>query len=277
MIPAYYSLMQFLPDLGRFEALNVGVVVMNENASDLRVRTTRELPGVAKCFGLGAWRVASAISAAQSMEQRLLGERFASPAEFDRFRRSRGNDIQFTVPKSMQAENLDEAVNSLFEELVTRRDRSNAESRGRRVPPQLEALFARLGERHPDRARIKPHLATMHAGLEIKADYAFKNGIWNIVKAERMPAKPKDIEELALRLQTVGELVHRDVLEYGAAKLIVVGSPATAERRDAEERIAALLRGLAAGTHAPSTSFVPSAEIDRFVQQIERDVTGGSS
>ena len=29
----YYSVMQFLPDLGRFEAVNVGVVVMNESAS----------------------------------------------------------------------------------------------------------------------------------------------------------------------------------------------------------------------------------------------------
>ncbi|MBK9386615.1 MAG: hypothetical protein IPN34_17520 [Planctomycetes bacterium] len=47
MITATYSLMKFIPDLGRFEALSLGVVVMNENASELRVRTTPDLPGVA--------------------------------------------------------------------------------------------------------------------------------------------------------------------------------------------------------------------------------------
>jgi hypothetical protein len=274
MSSTYYSVMQFFPDLGRFEAVNVGVVVMNEDASELRVRTTQELPGVGKCFGLDAWRVACAISAAKSMEIRLLGERFKSMAEFEHFLRSRGNDIQFTVPSWMRAENLDEAVNSLFDEVVTRPDRSNVETSGRRVPPQLQALFARLGEQHPDRTRVKPRLSTMHAGLEIKADYAFKNGIWNIVKAERIPSKTKDIDKLALRLHALGELIHCDVSNYEDAQLIVVGAPATAERREAEQHITTLLQGLAAGTHTASTSFVPFAEIDQFVRQVERDVTG---
>lgn len=110
---AYYSVIQFMPDAGRCEALNVGVVSYSRGGFP-KVKILDDYDHIAGYFGADAWQ----IKTATEMIATRLADRFDTIVALETFIAERANEIQLTPLRPMRGDMASNSIEELFKALV---------------------------------------------------------------------------------------------------------------------------------------------------------------
>ena len=263
MTQGFYCLIQYCPDFSRAETANVGLMLFQPEPVASAVRIVNDVRPAMKRLGRGG-DAATLLGSVQSMAYRIEREQFRSLEVLEKFVRTRGNQIQLTMPRSMRIDAIERDVENLFAEIVDA-TRPPERAVGKQMPPLLRA-FTALATRMPERVLIDHDFHVRDLGIPIHADYAYKNGRWNIVR--EMPTA-KDLVALrssAMGLSKEGELVRK--LEDGEGALVVVAttsarSEKAAEREQVFGEILDKLKG---------ATFVTNAQMPEFTKRVEAEL-----
>jgi len=130
---------------------------------------------------------------------------------------TRGNNLKLTDPRPMKVFNPQEDLDNLFAELVG----------GRSSAQPLEPLSAELNEvfhrlHGEGRARLDWSVKVPVLGRSLRVPYAFRNGVWNLVKPTTFSPKVNSAVGVAMRLALEGDLLQRHDDDEGKKRLIVV-------------------------------------------------------
>jgi hypothetical protein len=263
MSKGFYSLIQYCPDFGRAESANVGLAIIQFEPMATAVRIVADArPAIRRLRSKGHAEVV--LDDIQSMAYRIEHEQFGSLEALEKFVRTRGNQIQLTMPRSMRIDAIGRDIGRMFAELVDTSVPAKQVT-SEQAPPLLRA-FTGFRSLAPERVVINHDFRVRNLGIPIHADYAYKNGRWNLVR--EMPGL-KDIVALrsaAMGLSKEGELVRH--LDEGEGSLIVVAtsqarSEKAAEREQVFGEILEKLKGAA---------FVPSAKLSEFTERVETEL-----
>lgn len=261
MTQGFYSLVQYCPDASRAEAANVGLMIFQTAPAATAVRVVDDVRSVLKRLGQKE-EAATLLSIVQSMRNRIEREQFSSIEQVEHFVRTRGNQIQLTMPRPMRIGVIDRELDEMFDELVETRSLAVAAA-GRQVP-FLQRTFMDLERRLPARVSIRPEFHVPRLGISFQADYSYTNGQLHVV--QEMPRlSESDVAKNVFAFSKESELVHK--LD-GGGQLVVVSTMASRHRKlvEREREFGAMLGKLS------DAEFVPSAKVEQFAKKVEREL-----
>lgn len=272
MSQGFFSLIQYCPDASRAETANVGILIFQTEPPSTLVRIVDDVGPAMKRLGRRD-HTATLLSVVQSMRNRIELEGFRSLEALEKFVRTRANQIRLTMPRPMRIQEIEKDIDEMFAELVAAPETITAEAIPK-VPNLLAQTFARMAQRLPARVLISPELHVRGRDIAIRADYAYKNGCWNVVQEMPRHTGEKADDKLqlaALGLSKKGELVRK--LEEGEGKLVVVSTqvPASEKTAEREDMFGQMLSKLG---HA---EFVRGADLEKFTKRVESDLAGHRS
>lgn len=254
---ALYSLVQYVPDPGRAEAANAGVVLFVPETKQLEVSLSPTFKRVKAFFKLNESQYQRLKSAAKALDSRLVIARneFGSEADFAHFIAARADALRLTALRPMLVADVGSELNDLYAELVSDREAAPRTKRKPVLPSRLVELFARL-QREGKASR--PHrIAVPHARKKFHVDATFDNGVRNYIRAEPL------VESRLADLGFHGQLISKHPIDDYEGRLVVVAATPETDLR-LELRFAETL----ADFH---TRFVPFRDADRFAEEVERD------
>jgi hypothetical protein len=116
----HFSLIQFVPDRGRAEGANVGVVVVCPKLGAVRVLMSEGNDSPKRRFGnavVDEWQLDFAKTA---LEYRLIADLTEHPTleALERIRELEGNALTMTVPRTVAVDDVKRVASKLFNELV---------------------------------------------------------------------------------------------------------------------------------------------------------------
>ena len=116
----YYSVIQYCPDLGRFEAANVGVLLFCPEKHFIRALTSNNNGRIIRFFGSEGHDLARINTFKRGLEDRLQKEvsTIKSVEDLQQFIALRANVLQITPPNSMKVCDPEEDLRNLFEEII---------------------------------------------------------------------------------------------------------------------------------------------------------------
>lgn len=243
MANAFYSLIQFSPDHGRQEALNIGSVVFCPDPHALDVRLTDG-------FGLYAsgsygYDIPLFEASKRAFRQRLLdvGERFRDSSDLASFRASGTNPISLSPPRAMVVRDFAADALGVFRSLVTgevseRHDKVKVH-RGPRVATSLKHAFRSRGI--SDLVDDDVNVVVPAFGTSLKVPFGYQNGRYNLVEPVDFSLQSVDAREQRMSWYAVGGRSIFEVpdSEHGKRQLIVVAR--MPEDLDAASRITSVL------------------------------------
>ena len=121
MTRGFYSVIQYVPDRFRAEAVNLGLVLLCPDPHSLRFRLSTTFDRVERLFRTNDSELANLKLSVQSMHARLasLTTTLRTVDELTVFAASRGNDIRLTEPRLAKLESIDADFERLFASLVS--------------------------------------------------------------------------------------------------------------------------------------------------------------
>lgn len=128
MTKGYYSLLQYCPDFSRAEAADLGLVFLQPEPAAAAVSVVEKVGFVTKRLGLRL-STAAVSDDVQSIAHRIRYEQFRSMEDLEQFVRTRGNQIQMTMPRSMRIDEIENDADAAFAEV-----RSPSRSGGSNAP-----------------------------------------------------------------------------------------------------------------------------------------------
>jgi len=266
----YYSLIQFCPDRGRAEAVNIGLLLFVPDTGHLDIRTVRTTGRVARVFGRGAvdpWWLKTAREAfVRGMRTEHKAGRFAVASDLDKYLATLGNDI---IPTPLRATRVDDTAADMAR-LFARLVELTPEPPKRDVPPvarPIDDVFTDLSMRM---VRVGIGRSFRITGLDyrIKSDYDYRNGTANLIRLLRVgSSRPGRAVKEAIDLG--GESVQVEnhlIIDRRRAKLIVVVTPEvpSEKTREVEQEIRRIDRDYPA-------QYVLSDEIPDFADRVRAE------
>src|SRR5581483_12084757 len=118
---AFYSVIQYIPDRFRAEAVNVGLLLYREEPRFLRARIVENHRRLKRVFGVSG----NALATVRLSEQNLLhringsGEDIASLDDLKAFIATRANDLRLTEPRLAMVSEIEADFARLFAQLAT--------------------------------------------------------------------------------------------------------------------------------------------------------------
>ena len=118
MSRGFYSVIQYVPDRFRAEAVNLGLVLLCPDPHALRFRLSTDFDRVKRLFQVNEADLKISV---ESMHARLesLTTTMRTADELAVFAASRGNDIRLTEPRLAKLESIDADFERLFASLVS--------------------------------------------------------------------------------------------------------------------------------------------------------------
>jgi len=256
----YYSIMQYCPDASRGEAANVGVVLFCPERNFLAAKVAEGNDRIARFFGRSSFDAVRVNHAKQAIANRLHSERerFRTLEDWMQFVETRANDIVLTAPRPMKVLNPTVDLEELFTGLVGGRQTRPLQERS-----QLGAHLKTLFNRDDLKAKIlrNEKVSIPITGTLLKAPYAFKNGVLNLVRP--LPMTGSVLTE-AHKLAIDGDLLNKHSKEMGrpAKLLVAIATPETPERVKERETVEKLF------TDYHLTYYVEE-ELDKLAYDVE--------
>jgi hypothetical protein len=259
---AFYSLLQYVPDGGRGEAANAGVVLFVPETGAVEVRTTPTLARVKKFFSPGKddlQRIRLALKSAEHRLKSAQGE-FKSEEDFARFVAARADAIRLTTPRLVVASELALKLAELYRELVG----EEAESRVRAgksvpLPSHVAVVFGRLEA--AGKLWRPGRLLVPETKSRIEIPLAFKNGRVNYVLPQSLAPANRPEEKLP-KLGFHGLLIHQHEINDEAGKLVVLSADEKADH-ETERHFAEVLDDF-------HVRFVPYDRAEEFAEEVEK-------
>lgn len=262
---AYYSLIQFCPDVMRLEAVNVGVVLFCPSLDFLSAKTTSKIGRASQLIATEDIARGSMLSALRGIESRLTVDRdaFENIEDLQRFVATRGNTLRMTEPRSRKVRHPKEELAELYDRLVEEPSAANM-AITRTIPgpsfPNVDTTFRRLADEGRAFVNYSTHLPVL--GTSFDVPYAYENGSLNLVETKRFrKANAKSVLELAMR----GSLVKKHGLEdHKKAKLIVLTAFEDAAKGEFSNHVDKLFKEY-------KVKHVPENRLDEFMEEVEAE------
>lgn len=117
---AFYSVVQYVPDRFRAEAVNVGLVLLQLEPHAIRSRMTDNFDRVQRLFRSARRDLKNLEFSIASLNNRVENSpcEFRTEKELSAFAASRANDLRLTHPRLTMLENLEADFERLFSALV---------------------------------------------------------------------------------------------------------------------------------------------------------------
>jgi hypothetical protein len=263
--PGYYSLVQFCPDHSRLEAVNVGVVLFCPALSFLDLRLADNNDRVARVFRPRIVRSGDLDSAKKALADRLHAEAYRprTPEEFEKFVFTRGNALLLTPPRPTRVDHPEDDLNALFQELVLPPS-TRKTPRFRVVSPELARVFAQLALEGRAQRNVKARVPVV--GKEIRAPFAYRNGVLHLVKPHLFSAEEGAATSAAMKLAVEGDLLARHGTDAEGEKhlVIVAGFPREKESQAIRQRVLGVLGEYKVRSVTPE-------QVASFAEEVKRE------
>ena len=262
MARALYSVVQYVPDGGRAEAANAGVVLFVPSSRWLEVRISPTLERVRHFFRPGRQELRRVELALEAFKHRmeLARSEFQSEDDLAAFAAARADAIRLTPPRLVVVEEPLSAIETLYVELVGDRERAlAAAAHAHSLPPSVAEVFGRLEAQRKIWRPGKIQLPTINRSFEVPI--AYQNGRVNYVCPESLAAGGK-LDDRMAKLGFSGQLIYRHPIGDQQGQLVVLSADPAADP-DAERRYGATLEEF-------SVRFVPHEQAQQFATEVER-------
>lgn len=260
---SFYSIMQYVPDSGRAEAANVGVVLFVPAERRIEIRTSPNLERVRKFFAPGKPQLQRVQLGIEALKNRLyMGkEEFTDESAFAQFVAARADVVRLTAPRLAMISAAVSDLNDLYADLV-----GDVES-GRQLADSMEVLPTRvaevLGRLEAAHKVWRPGAISIpKSRRKFEVDFAYQNGVLNYVKTEALAGNVR-IESRLEKLGFNGQLIHEHPPQVGQSQRLVVLSSDPAASREVEDRFESTLSEF-------HVRFVPYRHADDFATEIEQ-------
>jgi hypothetical protein len=259
---AFYCVVQFVPDPGRAEAANAGVVLFVPSLQWLEIRVSPTLERVRQFFRPDRHELTRIQMALESLKHRMelaRGE-FASEEELAQFVAARADAMRLTAPRLVKVREPYSDLHALYEKLVGDFERTRvAPSPLSLLPRQVAETFGRLEGLGKLWRPLAIQVPTLKRQFDVAA--AYENGRTNYVRLESLtPGK-----RLGSRMQSLGfhgRLIYQHPIDGKESQLVVMSASPEADPAD-EARFASTLRDF-------DVRFVPHRQAEEFAQEVER-------
>jgi Protein of unknown function (DUF3037) len=259
---ALYSVVQYVPDGGRAEAANAGVVLFVPSRRWLEVRVSPSLARVRQFFRPGRQELRRIEFALEALKHRmdLARDEFSDEGDLARFAAARADAVRLTPPRLAMVENPLAEIEALYVDLVGDREPTATTSQiSATLPPRVAAVFGRLEAQHKVWRPRQITVPTVNRKFDVPI--AFENGRVNYVRPESLAAGGK-LDARMAHLGFNGQLIYKHPVDNREAQLIVLSTDHRAEAED-EERFLRTLQEF-------DVRFVPYAQADEFAADVER-------
>jgi hypothetical protein len=215
---------QFMPDGGRAEAANTGVLLFVPERRMIESRVSDSLERVRQFFRPGRQELRRIELALEAFKHRmeLARSEIETEAELAQFAAARADSIRLTAPRLMMTSNPYSDLDALYEELVGDRQRSLAVAamRAHSIPRPVAEVFGRL---EAERRVWRPgRILLPTINKEFEVPIAYRNGRVNYVRPESLSAARLD-ERLA-KLGFTGQLIYKHPVDNQQGQLVVLSS-----------------------------------------------------
>lgn len=254
---AYYSLIQYVPDRGRAEGANVGVVLVCPSLRIAHIALSDNNEGPKRRFGSKSFDDVRLSIAKESLKGRLRGDLAEHPTVdgLQRCRDLEANSLTLSEPRSMALEDgVEAAAEALMMELVhtpvKRRERARA--------PNTQKLLQFLEKRNVPIE--KPGQVIIPITEEpLKVAFAYVNGVHNFVHSQGFSSGRSSAVEQAKKLGALGRLLyHSSEQDPLPKKLVVYAKLAEPEH---EHTLHDVLNGM-------DVRMVPESKMEEFAQEV---------
>ena len=118
-LKGYYSILQYVPDPERAEAVNIGIVLFCRERNFLKAKTTKDHARVIRFFGESPGLDLQRLTIfKQAFEERIAAEGIQTLAAFQRFVDTRANQLRLIAPRPLKMAEPEEELAHLFALLV---------------------------------------------------------------------------------------------------------------------------------------------------------------
>ena len=257
---AFYSVVQYVPDGGRAEAANAGVVLFVPDRRLIEVRTSPTLERVRQFFRPGRQELRRIELALDAFKHRmeLARTEFESENDLAQFAAARADAVRLTLPRVVMVREPLSDLEALYFELVGDQARP-AEVVGtlQSLPPRVAEVFGRLEAQRRAWRPGRITLPTVNRPFEVSIAYA--NGRVNYVRPESLAPRRK-LDDRMAKLGFNGQLIYRHAIDDREGQLVVLSVDPEADAA-AEERFQRTLQEF-------SVRFVPNAESGAFAEEV---------
>jgi hypothetical protein len=218
----YYSVIQYCPDLGRFEAANVGVLLFCPEKFFLQAEMSSNNRRIIRFFGSEGHDWARISNFKKGLETRLQKESatIKSIEDLQQFIALRANVLQITQPNSMKVFDPEQDLRNLFEEIIGEPAR----------PERQRSLRHYVAEKlsRPDLEKKVVHDIKVTVPVlqkEVDIPFGYQNGRFNLINPVRFGAENPDQSivtacKYAVEGRSISE--HEDS-RWGQMQLLIVG------------------------------------------------------
>lgn len=255
----YYSLIQFMPNPGRAEGANVGLVLVCPEQKRVSVNLSVGNEAPKRLFRASSFDAARLAIAKESLAARLQADLGSDPT-LEGLRRARAleaNSLVLTEPRAVAVHDDPEVVAQLLSrELVylepLQRDRPRT--------PDVTPIVSYLEQRNVPISKPGQVLVPI-ADEPLKVAFSYVNGAQHFVHAQGFSRSPRQAIEQAKSVGALGRLLHYHSSHQSLRKKLVVfaGVPDQAQ--------VATLRDLLEGM---DVRLVDSADADDFAKEVEQ-------
>ena len=242
MSKAYYSLVQFVPDLARQEPLNVGIAVACPGTGFAEVTMAERSGSCTPGSGRGS-ELFEATKAAFANRFKEEGRRFHSVEEMATFKASGTNPLRLTPPRQFVLRNAGADIHALFEKLVEAHPAAEvklAVARGPRVGTRLREAFSSRNVVQFVERDVETFVPAFRTNL--KVPFAFQNGRYNLIEPVDFTTRDEsDRERRSAWFAVAGKSIYETPDKTrGERKLVVVAR--LPERREDARKVSEMLQ-----------------------------------
>ena len=239
----YYSIIQYCPDLSRFEAANIGVLLFCPDSGFLKSITSGNNRRIIKFFGPEGhdWKRINTFK--KALQDRLEHEHpsIQTVESLQQFVATRANLIQITSPLPMKVFDPEKDLTELYERIVGKA--AKRETR-RDFKKLMGEKFVEAGLQRKIVSDFRVEVPVL--GKEVDIPFGFQNGRFNLITPVPFrAAKPEQSFRTACKYAIEGQSLysHPDQ-KLGELQLVVVGQ---FRPKDDESRV--LVRRVFADSH----------------------------
>lgn len=257
-----YSVVQYVPDGGRAEAANAGVVLYVPSQRWIEVRVSPSLERVRRFFRPGRQELRRIELALEAFRHRmeLARSEFESEGDLAQFAAARADAVRLTPPRVVMVREPLGDLEALYAELVGDRDRAiAADATFPSLPPRMAEVFGTLEAQHRVWRPGRITLPTINRSFEVPIAYA--NGRVNYVRPESL-ARGGRLDDRMAKLGFNGQLIYRHPIDNHEGQLVVLSADPNADA-ETEQRFERTLSEF-------NVRFVPHAQVDAFAAEVER-------
>lgn len=181
----YYTIIQYIPDLERIEAVNIGVALFCPELPYFKARLSTNNKRVKSFFKIQGDHLEHFKAIKQAFKDRIEFEesRLQSWEDFQQFVNTRANNILLTSPRPIKVADPNTVITELFERLIGQeKSTKTKDSKLHQLHARFEKEIKEAGITDKIERNFRIELPTLGRNLEFP--YKFQNGKPNVIRTE---------------------------------------------------------------------------------------------